>query len=348
MPKTAPQTVTEMLSTAQKYLVEMDYERAIAEFNKVIELDPMNADAYLGLAEAYEKSGDIDKAVETLEKGFELTGDERIEAALAALRSENEETSETEAAVEETETEGTLMPEADIPSDAFEYNGHSYYVFSDICETWEDAEKYCESLGGYLAVINNDDENTAVYDIMKQQGYESAYFGYTDVEEDGNWHWINGKNSSYTNWNRYEPSDGFYAMFYWKWEYTWNDGTFDDKTDNGGMAFICEWDESGLEDHSDGSLFQHIFGTSEPTVTNGKCGDDAYWDLSDEGMLIISGSGAVTDNPWLANRSAIKKVIIRENITSLCANAFAYCEELDEVDLGSHRTMPPINSHKSS
>ena len=83
MPKTAPQTVTEMLSTAQKYLVEMDYERAIAEFNKVIELDPMNADAYLGLAEAYEKSGDIDKALETLEKGFELTGDERIEAALS-------------------------------------------------------------------------------------------------------------------------------------------------------------------------------------------------------------------------------------------------------------------------
>ena len=245
MPKTAPQTVTEMLSMAQKYLVEMDYERAIAEFNKVIELDPMNADAYLGLAEAYEKSGDIDKAVETLEKGFELTGDERIEAALAALRSENEETSETEAAVEETETEETPMPEVDIPSDAFEYNGHSYYVFSDICETWEDAEKYCESLGGYLAVINNDDENTAVYDIMKQQGYESAYFGYTDVEEDGNWHWIDGKSSSYTNWNRYEPSDGFYAMFYWKWEYTWNDGTFDDKTDNGGMAFICEWDEVG-------------------------------------------------------------------------------------------------------
>ena len=89
MPKTAPQTVTEMLSTAQKYLVEMDYERAIAEFNKVIELDPMNADAYLGLAEAYEKSGDVDKAVETLEKGFELTGDERLQARLAMLKGEN-------------------------------------------------------------------------------------------------------------------------------------------------------------------------------------------------------------------------------------------------------------------
>ena len=89
MPKTAPQTVTEMLSTAQKYLVEMEYEHAIAEFNKVIELAPMNADAYLGLAEAYEKSGDIDKAIETLEKGFELTGDERLQARLALLNGEN-------------------------------------------------------------------------------------------------------------------------------------------------------------------------------------------------------------------------------------------------------------------
>jgi len=108
MPKAAPQTVTEMLSTAQKYLVEMDYERAIAEFNKVIELDPMNADAYLGLAEAYEKSGDIDKAVETLEKGFELTGDERLQARIALLKGENTdnaEVSETETSITETTAE---------------------------------------------------------------------------------------------------------------------------------------------------------------------------------------------------------------------------------------------------
>ena len=111
MPKAAPQTVTEMLSTAQKYLVEMDYERAIAEFNKVIELDPMNADAYLGLAEAYEKSGDIDKAVETLEKGFELTGDERLKARLALLNGENEEITETTAETEVSEEFITIKGE---------------------------------------------------------------------------------------------------------------------------------------------------------------------------------------------------------------------------------------------
>ncbi len=105
MPKTALQTVTEMLSTAQKYLVEMEYERAIAEFNKVIELDPMNADAYLGLAEAYEKSGQHDMAVKTLEKGYEVTGDERIRAALEALmNSEDADETETVTAISEETT----------------------------------------------------------------------------------------------------------------------------------------------------------------------------------------------------------------------------------------------------
>ena len=138
MPKTAPQTVTEMLSTAQKYLVEMEYERAIAEFNKVIELDPMNADAYLGLAEAYEKSGDIDKAIETLEKGFELTGDERLQARLALLTSGSAEETQTSAETEksfsagDTEpmkyySDGTLRSERIYTNDSGAYDDVYYY-----------------------------------------------------------------------------------------------------------------------------------------------------------------------------------------------------------------------------
>ena len=138
MPKSAPQTVTEMLSTAQKYLVEMEYERAIAEFNKVIELDPMNADAYLGLAEAYEKSGDIDKAVETLEKGYELTGDERLQARLALLTSGSAEETQTSAETEksfsagDTEpmkyySDGTLRSERIYTNDSGAYDDVYYY-----------------------------------------------------------------------------------------------------------------------------------------------------------------------------------------------------------------------------
>ena len=77
--------VSSLMSTAQKYLVEQNYEQAIAEFGKVIDLDPMNADAYLGLAEAYIAVGDTESAIEILQKGYELTGDERLKKMLDEL-----------------------------------------------------------------------------------------------------------------------------------------------------------------------------------------------------------------------------------------------------------------------
>ena len=78
---------------AQNYLVEHSYEQAIAEFEKAIELDPMNVEAYLGIAEAYEAIGNRDMAVQWLEKGFEATGDERIIEYLARGKGDNEEVS---------------------------------------------------------------------------------------------------------------------------------------------------------------------------------------------------------------------------------------------------------------
>lgn len=65
-------------TNAAKYLVEMNYEQAIVEFDKILEIDPMNAEAYLGKARAYHAMGDIDKAIETLKDGYEKTGDDRI------------------------------------------------------------------------------------------------------------------------------------------------------------------------------------------------------------------------------------------------------------------------------
>lgn len=66
------------LTNAAKYLVEMNYEQAIVEFDKILEIDPMNVEAYLGKARAYYAMGDVDKAIETLKDGYEKTGDNRI------------------------------------------------------------------------------------------------------------------------------------------------------------------------------------------------------------------------------------------------------------------------------
>lgn len=80
--------VSEQLSIAQRCLDEQEYKQAIIEFDKLLEIDPKNIDAYLGLAEAYKAIGDNDNAVKTLERAkahIDEADAERINAAIEAL-----------------------------------------------------------------------------------------------------------------------------------------------------------------------------------------------------------------------------------------------------------------------
>ena len=134
----------------------------------------------------------------------------------------------------------------DIRKKAVEYKGHYYYVFNN-CNTWEEAKKYCESLGGHLAIIRNAEDNQRLYNIMLQFGCKSAYFGLTDAGHEGKWLWVNDEPLKYSNWHYGEPNGNFYenyGMFYIRFpDGTWNDGNF-----GAGIsledtnAFICEWD----------------------------------------------------------------------------------------------------------
>ena len=74
------------LQLADRYLSEQNYEQAIIEFEKVLEIEPMNVDAYLGLAEAYMALGETDKAVRILEEGIEKTGSDRLRDKLEEIR----------------------------------------------------------------------------------------------------------------------------------------------------------------------------------------------------------------------------------------------------------------------
>ncbi|MCR4641277.1 MAG: tetratricopeptide repeat protein [Lachnospiraceae bacterium] len=61
------------LSLAERYLDELDYDRAVAAFRAAIEIDSSRSDAYIGLAEIYIEEGDYQKAKEVLEEGIEAT-----------------------------------------------------------------------------------------------------------------------------------------------------------------------------------------------------------------------------------------------------------------------------------
>ena len=142
------------------------------------------------------------------------------------------------------------------------YTGHCYEIDS-IPEsewesgpiTWEQAERRCEWKGGHLAVIESQAENDCLYNMMKEKGYENACFGYSDKEKEGDWKWVNGSQSAYTNWHSGEPNnqggDENYAMFYQKFgDGTWNDGSGIIDAD---CAYICEWDDPA--DRQQGDTF---------------------------------------------------------------------------------------------
>lgn len=147
-----------------------------------------------------------------------------------------------------TESSKNIFERLNIPDGSVEHNGHYYYVYnlSDVT-TWDEAKEYCESQGGYLAAITSKEEDEFVFSYLRDNfDYESAYFGFTDRDEEGSWIWDNGEVSSYTNWHLGEPNgenpNEDFAMYYYKYsDGEWNDGDFGENTVNSGKSFICEW-----------------------------------------------------------------------------------------------------------
>lgn len=130
------------------------------------------------------------------------------------------------------------------------YDGHVYAIFNirkEGLNSFQETERWCETRGGHLAVINSEEENEFIYQYVLDSGLKLAFFGYTDEKEEGGWEWVYGE-SDYTNWADGQPNNGAnnenhkdedYAEFYRKnSDGTWNDAIFAVNT----HRFICEWE----------------------------------------------------------------------------------------------------------
>ena len=71
------------------------------------------------------------------------------------------------------------------------------------------------------------------------------------------------------------------------------------------------------------------------TVSSGSCGSNLTWELDSDGTLTISGTGEMNyyNTPWESNRSEIKKVILKNGVTSICREAFYGCNSLTSVTI---------------
>ena len=150
-----------------------------------------------------------------------------------------------------------VLPKS-VPDEYYFYKDHTY-AFYDASRygftTYEQVAEFCRQQGGHLAVINNDAENTYLFELLRDISKITAFFGYSDEDSEGDWQWSDG-DSSYSNWTTYGswdlPDNGEayggdedYAEFNYERgkkgipnDGTWNDAPFMDNT----TTFICEWD----------------------------------------------------------------------------------------------------------
>ena len=84
-------------------------------------------------------------------------------------------------------------------------------------------------------------------------------------------------------------------------------------------------------------------------VGSGTCGTNVTWSLTSDGVLTISGTGAMTDippyaqsetvtlvdppQPWQSSRNKIYSVVITEGVTSIANYAFYDCKYLKSITI---------------
>ena len=198
------------------------------------------------------------------EPASEAEAAEQETAANAAEPAPAEQAAEPEAPAADqpaTEPEPAAKEEplVMIPENALSYKGHHYYIYNDVKTNWETAASNCRDRGGYMAVINDEEENETLYKYMTAMGYDQAFFGLIYSNTNDDWVYLNGGTSDYRDWGYNsegvaEPNNAE------GWEYHvefdanmqdghWNDAKFGTKTytpDGDAYknlyTYICEWD----------------------------------------------------------------------------------------------------------
>ena len=171
----------------------------------------------------------------------------------------SEEKDGTIKAQKEVEEENSSHIPFKFPDGTVEYRGHHYFIYNDNRGSWENAAERCVARGGYMAVINDSEENEFLYKYMLSMDFDGAFFGL--VRDDSkNWRYLGGDTSDFEDWGENskgikEPNDQDGQSKYASMNIHMNNGHWDD-VEYGkqvytpeGMpyknlyTYICEWDK---------------------------------------------------------------------------------------------------------
>ncbi|XP_038071510.1 perlucin-like protein [Patiria miniata] len=88
-------------------------------------------------------------------------------------------------------------------------HGSSCYKYTDNRTDWENANTYCQGLGGMLLVIESEEENEFIAEEMRNSGMPRAWLGCNDISMEGTWvcYPEGVKKMQYTNWVQGQPNN---------------------------------------------------------------------------------------------------------------------------------------------
>lgn len=110
---------------------------------------------------------------------------------------------------------------------------------------------------------------------------------------------------------------------------------------------------SYAEDWAKNAGIPYVVRIPEPddAIASGECGENAFWKLTADGTLVISGSGEVTTGtaatsaPWYAYRTQIKNVVVGKDITVLGAFAFWGSKNLESITFEDGSALTKIGKY---
>ena len=159
----------------------------------------------------------------------------------------------------ESDDKKTYPKPDETPDYKFSYNGHSYGFYNakkySGLDSYDAVEAFCEKQGGHLAVISDINENDKLFRELSGHYSDTAFFGYSDIQQEDQWVWAYGTNN-YEHWTyndrEQQPDNGSgwggdedVAEFNYDGrkddiinDGTWNDAPFRQNT----SLFICEWE----------------------------------------------------------------------------------------------------------
>ena len=87
-------------------------------------------------------------------------------------------------------------------------NNNTYHLLS--ASSWEDAASYARSLDGFLVTVDDEGENTWLFDTFASWDNQSRHLwtGLSDAGEEGSYRWHDGTPFLYRDWGEDQPSEG--------------------------------------------------------------------------------------------------------------------------------------------